>query len=409
MVDAGGDFMIALVNKITIKKICDNIGVESRYIAEKVGCNPPSKADEWLDVNSVVRPTFNQAKSLAKHLKIPFAGLYMNPEDVPIKENPKVTSRRTLTSENAESESAVNIAIADLIRTRDFYLSSMSDLNEEVVRFDVKIRDDENPKNFAKKIREVFQIDLSEQFKISSKRQFYLYIRERLEKHGVFIHGFSGVEVEVLRGVAIYSSDMPIIGINNDDSYPAKTFTMIHELVHLLKRHSSLCNIFYNDFTKQKEEVFCNAVAGEVLVPREALIIKLQKYVEKHNLSVAEIEDLANEFNISKEVIVRRLLDLNQINKNAYDSYIDEFRRNYEADSIRRKTEREIAKSEGRRSSIPRDMVRESIDKNSRSLCLALFSGYAESLFSKQDVCSYLGIKNKHADKFIVEVSKWNN
>ena len=79
----------------------------------------------------------------------------------------------------------------------------------------------------------------------------------------MFIQGFSGVDTEIARGVAIYNDLYPIISINNDDRYPAKTFSIIHELVHIFKRQSTMCNDMVTSFSAQQEEVFCNAVAGE--------------------------------------------------------------------------------------------------------------------------------------------------
>lgn len=51
----------------------------------------------------------------------------------------------------------------------------------------------------------------------------------------------------------------------------------------------------------------------------------------------------------------------------------------------------------------------ETIDKNSTSLCKTLYRGFGEGLFDKQDVSRYLGISQKHIDKFLREVSQWDN
>ena len=67
--------------------------------------------------------------------------------------------------------------------------------------------------------------------------------------------------MEMARALAIYVKEMPIIGINDEDRPPAKSFSMIHELVHIFKRESSLCNDMRS---ARSEEVFCNAVAGEL-------------------------------------------------------------------------------------------------------------------------------------------------
>lgn len=205
----------------------------------------------------------------------------------------------------------------------------------------------------------------------------------------------------MVRGFAIYEDELPIIGLNNEDRYPAKTFSIIHELVHLIKRSSAICNEMFNSFSAQMEEVFCNAVAGEVLVPKANLIKQLGSYTADE-IDYYLIDSLAAKFSVSKEVICRRLLDAGKIHQQQYYSLNDIIRINYE-------TEREEAK-ENRRltgATIPRNMSREAVDQTSSSLCKTFYQGYREGYFDKQDVARYLGIKQNHIDNFMWEVSKW--
>ena len=403
--------MLALINKETLNVICANYEMinAEEHLASKLKNIPASKIATWLDVNTKALPTFIQAKQLAKCLKVPFAGLYMNPSDIKMPSKPKITSRREL-PDGFRDDISLNMAIIDLVGTRDFFVATNRDLGMSVVSFDISIKEREDPILWAKQIRKMFGIDLEMQFQSNSARKFYLYVREQVEAKGVFIHNFVDVDIRVARGIAIYDKNTPIIGINNADRYPAKTFTIIHELVHIIKRQSSLCNEFFDEFSSQQEEVFCNAVAGEVLVPREALSVKLQTTHQNKPISIADIEKLAKDFSVSKQVIIRRLLDLGGIGKDSYDAYNDEFRLEIEREKENSKREKEIAKSEGRKiPSIPRNIVRETIDKTSGSLCTALFKGFSEEVFSKQDISRYLGIAPKHADNFIAEVSQWNN
>lgn len=90
-----------------------------------------------------------------------------------------------------------------------------------------------------------------------------------------------------------------------EDRPPAKSFTLIHELVHLLKRESSLCNDMTHMATIAGEEVFCNVVAGELLVPTKVLKIILRDKQFTESYSVSDIQKIANRFSVSREVIIR--------------------------------------------------------------------------------------------------------
>jgi Zn-dependent peptidase ImmA (M78 family) len=392
----------ALINKETLRVICEAKRIEPSYIAEKIGCKPASKVDEWLKATSDILPTFNQAKKVAGCLHIPFAGLYMNPDDVPKHKLPKIVNRRTLPVGYSADESALNVAIADLLEARDLLITLKRELNEPVIPFTVSIDTNTSANKVAAEIRKCFDISLDEQFKKASQRQFYLYVRQQVEAKGVFVHCFTDVDVEMARGLAMFYDLMPVIGLNGNDRPPAKTFSIVHELVHLLRRQSSSCNEFINAFSSNAEEIFCNNVAGELLVPKDALFVKLSRHL-RADFTIPDIQKLANDFSVSKEVIIRRLLDSGVINEVKYSAYSDELHRIIELE----REERRIARAEGRPVNIPKYPSREAIDRTSTTLCSSLFRGYTEDVFSKQDVSRYLGISQKYADKFLEEVSRW--
>jgi len=392
----------AFINKETLAHICTHIGVTNAFLAQRTHIAEDTIA-KWLAADDATIPTINQAKTLAKALKGPFAGLYMSKEHINFKHLPNLRSLRTMPEGIAIDDSTLNLAIVDLVRARDFLYSSEEELGLAKIPLTLPaIPGSSPPAEYAKAIRAFFGLELDAQFKSTSARQFYLYVRQRLESKGIFVHCFTGVEVEAVRGIAIFDEANPIIGINDDDRYPAKTFSIFHELVHILKRQSTLCNDMYTSFTTQGEEVFCNAVAGEVLVPAEALTA----YFNAHtmiSISLDGIKTIADRFSVSREVITRRLFDTGRFSKDAYDTFTNEIRQSFEYEREAAKT----ARSEGRAQTMPRNMSREAVDKTSVSICRVLLIGYGEGYFSKQDLSGLLGIKEKHIPKFIAEVAKW--
>ena len=395
-------YIYAQINKNTLAYIFEGKKVSRDYVVSKTGIKS-DKLDRWLNTQDVLFPTINQAKSIANCLHIPFAGFYMNPEHVKLKSIPSVKNYRTLYGGVELDDSAINIAMMDLLRERDFLLESSkeNEISLPIFNLSITLRDD--PILWAKSIRELFNIQLDVQYKCTSSRKFYLYLREKIEAAGIFVHCFTDVPMEMARALAIYDKDMPIIGLNDEDRPPAKSFSMIHELVHIFKRESSLCNDMRSI---RDEEVFCNAVAGELLVPKVALestikIKNMSKPYSKH-----DIEYLADKFSVSKEVIIRRLLDTGYIDDTIYETYADEFRRDVEL----QKEERKIAKQEGRSLPGPKKVVsREAIDRTSPTVCKVLCHGYGNEIYSKQDIARHLGISQKHVNKFLMEVAAWNS
>lgn len=395
--------MYAAINKGTLACIFEGKKVSKEYVVSKTGVKP-EKLDKWLDEADALLPTIRQAKDIATCLHIPFAGFYMNPEYVKprLKSIPSVKNYRTLYGGVEVDDSAINIAMLDLMSERDFLIESSTENNLSLPPFTMSIVLRDDPILWARRIRELLGVQLDEQYKCASPRKFYLYLREKVEAAGIFVHCFTDVPMEMARALAIYDSAMPIIGLNDEDRPPAKSFSMIHELVHIFKRESSLCNDMRSI---RSEEVFCNAVAGEFLVPREALESTLKIRDMHATYTKQDIVYLADKFSVSKEVIIRRLLDARYIDDTVYETYADEFRRDIEL----QKEERRIAKQEGRTLPGPKKvMSREAIDRTSSAVCKVLVAGYGNDIYSKQDIARHLGISQKHVNKFLAEVSLWS-
>lgn len=392
----------ANINKETLNFICSQIGVTVTFLSKKTG-QKEDRINSWLDTLNTDYPTINQAKELAKVLKVPFAGLYMNKNILPIKKLPNLRNLRTLPYGVVMGDSSLNLAVAELIRYHEFLTSAESELKIEAVPLSLPAIDDNaSISEYAKIIRDFFDIQMVDQFKLPTPRQFYLYVRQKIENKGIFIHCFTGVDIQIARGISIFNETAPIIGINDNDRYPAKTFSIIHELVHILKRQSTICNEMITSFSSAAEEVFCNAVAGEVLVPAASL----SAYLTEKNITfigLDDVETMASRFSISKEVIIRRLLDTNRFSKDEYNNFADEIRQTLSW----QKEEDKLARQEGRGKPVLKNVSREAIDKTSPTICRVLLIGYSDGYFSKQEVSGFLRIKEKHIPNFLAEVSKW--
>ena len=393
---------LALIKKESLAHICSEIGVSPAFLAQK------TKLDEdrilaWLNVEGNELPSIAQAKTVARILRIPFAGLYMEKDKIPTHHIPRLRNYRRMPAGIPVDDSALNIAIADLIRARDFLFLTEVELGIERPPVSLpSIAQDATPIEFAHAIRSFFAFDLSAQFRCKSPRQFYLYIRRKIEDKGIFVNSFMDIDVDVVRGIAIIGEGAPVIGINSNDRPPAKSFSMIHELTHIIKRQSALCNEMFSAFSAQQEEVFCNAVAGEALVP----MLALRSFLETNDMDTITLDNvrsIAKRFCVSKEVVVRRLLDAGYLTQEGYEGYVAEIRRIFE---VEREAER-IARREGRGRSIPKSPARTAADKNSSFTCRALLIGYGEGYFSKQEISGILGMKEKHVPKFLSEVGKW--
>ncbi|MCE2489985.1 MAG: ImmA/IrrE family metallo-endopeptidase, partial [Anaerolineae bacterium] len=149
----------------------------------------------------------------------------------------------------------------------------------------------------------------------------------------VFQTGFfnrNSVPVNEMRGVALDFDQLPIIIMNSKDSVSARIFTIMHELGHLILRQSGLSN-FRNFQELNDDELFCNEFAGELLVPSTFLLEEpeVKGHFDKR-WDENELKGLADQYNVSKAVILRRLLQNNRTTKTFYLETLAKWRRNWE-------------------------------------------------------------------------------
>lgn len=386
----------ALINKTTLKLVCDNMKVSSEYIS-RVTKFEAARIDRWKDPQDPSLPTIRQAKAIAKCLRVPFAGLYMSPTLVPTDKLPKIINKRTIQGAvTVVDDSALNLAVHDLLRLRDIVLDTRSELKDPVTQF-VFSGDLSSAHKLALQLREYLGISYEMQKMAPSTRKFFLLVRSRVENRGVMVAAFDGVPTNAARGVALYFDELPIIGVNTNDRPPAKTFSILHELVHIVKRQSASCNEIGPLLTRDPEEVFCNAVAGEVLVPAD--LLRQEKEVRNSEIDGEAIRALAARYSVSREVIARRLLDLGQIQRNDYETLIRNIQAEYEAEQ-----------RESRSSSLTKyrpNVARAAFDRSGASVCRALQHGVDREIYSQQDVGDFLGIKLKHIPSLFAEASRW--
>jgi Zn-dependent peptidase ImmA (M78 family) len=187
----------------------------------------------------------------------------------------------------------------------------------------VKLNVKEDIQAQAHNIRSYLQISNETQSKWNSDDIALKEWRHNIESCGIFIFKSSFKQKDI-SGFCLTDSTFPIIYLNNSTTKTRQIFSLLHELAHILIDVNGLSkfdNSYYNQLpTKQKKiEVFCNAIAAEVLIPNNVfskLTSNFQHDVSK--LDDSEFEKVANYFSVSRESILRRFLDVGRVSTDFY-------------------------------------------------------------------------------------------
>ncbi len=156
-------------------------------------------------------------------------------------------------------------------------------------------------------------------------------VRRLLEECGIIVmmNGIVGknshraLDVNEFRAFAMVDELAPLIFINGADSIGGKLFSLFHEIAHLWIGVNDLYNDRrYSASAIKPIEVICNAVAGELMVPKTAFLEKWDSHTNDD--AHEKINKLAKIFRCSGSVIARRALDNKKIDKNVYNQVIEE-------------------------------------------------------------------------------------
>lgn len=150
---------------------------------------------------------------------------------------------------------------------------------------------------------------------------------DRIESIGVLVmvSGIVGANThrvlrpEEFRGFALADPVAPLIFVNGTDTKAAQIFTMIHELAHIWLGESALSDAAMKAAHGQEDELWCNQVAAEVLVPQALL-----RSDYRGEPTTDELERLANRYRVSTLVVLKQLLTAQLLSWEGFENRYDE-------------------------------------------------------------------------------------
>lgn len=271
----------------------------------------------------VEHPTVNQLHDIARVYRQSFAVFYLPeppyPTSLPVKDF------RTLPS---SKEGGISYELASEIRSavdrREIAVELMESLDETLPRFLTIIDMIESPAKVGELIRSLIFPDGVKKPTIKDRRIIFNFYRERLEDLGILVFQFSGIHTSEVRGFSLSEEIFPVVAINRKDSYNGRIFSLFHELTHILLRTSGVCDIDLDvglQPGQQQVEIYCNQVAAEFLMPTTKFFESAKGYIQNRQSSTFSdlvIERLSDDYGVSKEAIVRKLLALGLVDQQFY-------------------------------------------------------------------------------------------
>jgi Zn-dependent peptidase ImmA (M78 family) len=171
---------------------------------------------------------------------------------------------------------------------------------------------DEPAVELARRIMARLQFSLEEFRRQATPKLSFKYLRQRIESVGVYVlllgnlgNHHTKIPVDVFRGFAIADPVAPFIVVNDQDVTQARSFTALHEVVHLWLGETGVSG---GDIEAQIEK-YCNDVAGEILLPADEVRETLsQLRTAPLNRAIETIRNFAKARKISRRMVAYKLL-----------------------------------------------------------------------------------------------------
>ena len=281
-------------------------------------------------------PTYPQLEEIAyKIYKRPLA-LFFFPEP-PQEESPR-ESFRTLPDSAIETlpqEIRLLIRKAKAMQINLSELYTEGNLAEKQILQDLSFDTSVSAREMARVIRDYLGIDLVEQSDWTDSATALRNWRNILESYGVFVFK-DAFRADAFSGFCLYDEEFPIIYVNNSTAKNRQIFTLFHELAHLLFRTGGIDTpaddyLAYLDGDNKRIEVLCNRFAGEFLVPSD----DFRQKISGIKITDEAIEELANNYHVSREVILRKLLDRELIDQRFYKAKVREWHKSAKSGSAK--------------------------------------------------------------------------
>ncbi|MFV0595348.1 helix-turn-helix domain-containing protein [Shewanella sp.] len=314
----------ALINPAILTWARERAGLSAFAFTQKMGLSKPEKLELWE--SGVEKPTFKQAQKIAAITHIPFGYLFLS---VPPKDTLPIPDLRTIGNKHIEEPSLeMKDVIKQVLIKQEWFKDYLISQNEEPLSFIGSYSIQDSVEDVANDIRETIKVP------IPTKGDWESYMRDIIRgaetaRILVMRAGIVGnnthrkLQVSEFRGFAISDKLAPVIFINSSDAPTARLFTLVHELAHLWIGESGISNV---ESHGSKQEVFCNAVAGEFLVPKATFFALW----DEENSLMTNLANISYRLHVSKLVVARKAYDLGVISKddywNFYNNELEAFR-----------------------------------------------------------------------------------
>ena len=293
------------------------------YSVEEVAAilkKSPEVVAAWESDEDDAAPTYVQLERLAyKVYHRPIAVFFLpNPPSEPnLKQEFRTLPDFEIDRLSADTRYHLRLGRAFQVSLRE--LNGGANQAEHKIFEEVQLSGNSEAAKAADQIRGALGIALADQRSWTSRDEALKKWRSAVQELGVFVFKNSFTQGEI-SGFCLTDEEFPIIYLNNSTAKARQIFSLFHELCHLLLKTNSITRFddaYIDDLGNDERAVeqFCNRVTAEFLIPSDDFSTQIETV---DNFDDDVVERLADRYQVSREAILRRLLDQDKVRRDYY-------------------------------------------------------------------------------------------
>ncbi|MDB9397665.1 ImmA/IrrE family metallo-endopeptidase [Microcystis aeruginosa] len=330
-------------------------------------------------------PTYSQLEKLAEIYKRPLA-LFFFPE--PPLEAEEKQEFRTLPDFEIENLAADTIYALRQAKAMQLSLQEINNgINPSTKKIfqDISVSSSDDLRILAEQIRNYLNVTLEEQLTWNDQETALKKWRSAVEEAGIFIFKRSFKQREI-SGFCLIDIEFPIIYINNSTEKSRQIFTIFHELAHILLQTNGITKSddrYINSLQGENKyiEIFCNKFAAEFLLPNHVFPEIIRETIVNVNDNDKIISKISSDYKVSREVVLRKLLDNNFISQKEYTLKVNEW------------YSEQVGKSQDKNKKSGGDYYANQATYLGENYLKLVFNKYYQGQYDIERVADYLNIK----------------
>lgn len=286
----------------------DTSGLADSEIANRAGVSEPRLAS-WLAGSET--PSLTQFKKLAEAVKRPTATLLL---PVPPSDYlPSVQFRSAADADPRPLNRKELLKLREIARLQRGLIWVASELADAPADLSLVDANEVSPAEAADHLRSQLSITPEQQLSWQTDAVAFKAWREALERMGIYVM-LASLGNDAVKGFSLWDPLCPVVVVNTHWNNPARSFTLFHELAHLLTRTNSMCaadapRIDGGD----KFERWCESFAADFLLPWPAVTqFMIERGIvtaETTSMSLAIAKKVASAFKVSLRATALKFIE----------------------------------------------------------------------------------------------------